>query len=63
MPKQQVFTFHPIIPALVGMFVVSLLDAMGLLPTETPGDVALFYGGFGACGGLVGYFVYRRLRK
>lgn len=45
------------------MFVISLLDAIGLLPTETALDLVLFYGLFGACGGLAGYFLYRRLRN
>ncbi|MDX1432739.1 MAG: hypothetical protein R3286_09845 [Gammaproteobacteria bacterium] len=57
-----VITLHPVVLALCGMFVVSVVDALGLLPTETPWDVALFYGGLGAGGGLSGYFLYRRLR-
>lgn len=58
-----VITLHPVVPALCGMFIVSVVDALGLLPTETPWDVALFYGGVGACGGLAAYFLYRRLRR
>jgi hypothetical protein len=53
----------PVLSAIGGMFVISLLDAMGVLPSESLLGLAVFYGLFGACGGLVAYALVKRLRK
>ena len=53
----------PILPAIGGMFVISLLDAAGMIPTESPLGLALYYGVLGACGGFLIYALIRKLRR
>lgn len=38
-----------LLPALGGMFVVSLLDAVGVISAASPLTSAIYYGLFGAC--------------
>lgn len=52
----------PVLPAIAGMFVISLLDAAGLIAIDSSLDLALYYGLFGACGGALVYLLVRWLR-
>ena len=45
------------------MFVISLLDAVGMISTGSPLNLAIYYGLFGACGGIVAYALVRRVRR
>ena len=46
-----------------GMFVISLLDAAGVISTASPLNLAIYYGLFGACGGIITYALIRRMRR
>ena len=50
----------PVLPAIGGMFVVSLLDAVGIISTGSTLGLAVHYGLFGACGGILAYALARR---
>ena len=52
-----------LLPAVAGMFVISLLDAVGVISAGSPLAQAIYYGLFGACGGIVAYALVRRLRR
>jgi len=52
-----------LLPAVGGMFVISLLDAAGMISTGSPLSLAIYYGLFGACGGIISYALIRRLRR
>jgi hypothetical protein len=52
-----------LLPAVGGMFVVSLLDAAGIISTASPLNLAIYYGLFGACGGIITYALIRRMRR
>jgi len=52
-----------LLPAVVGMFVISLLDAVGMISTGSPVSLAIYYGFFGACGGIALYTLIRRLMR
>lgn len=60
--QMQSLYANPVLPAIAGMFVVSLLDAGGVVDAESPLELALVYGVFGACGGLLAYALLRRWR-
>ena len=49
--------------AVGGMFVVSLLDVAGVISNGTPLALALNYGLFGACGGMLTYALVRQISK
>lgn len=51
-----------LLPAVGGMFVISLLDAAGIIPTGSPLNLAIYYGLFGAGGGISAYALIRRVR-
>lgn len=50
----------PVLPAVGGMFVISLLDAVGMISTGSTLGFAIHYGLFGACGGILAYALVRR---
>ena len=52
-----------ILTAVGGMFVVSLLDVAGVISNSTPLGLAVNYGLFGACGGMLAYALIRSLSK
>ena len=52
-----------LLPAVGGMFVISLLDAVGVITAGSPLTLALYYGLFGACGGIVAHTLVRRLMR
>ena len=52
-----------LLPAVGGMFVISLLDAAGMISTGSPLGLAIYYGLFGACGGIISYALIRRMRR
>ena len=52
-----------LLPAVGGMFVISLLDAAGMIPSGSPLNLAIYYGLFGACGGIIAYALVRRVRR
>ena len=52
-----------LLPAVGGMFVISLLDAVGMIPSGSPLNLAIYYGLFGACGGVIAYALVRRVRR
>lgn len=52
-----------LLPALGGMFVISLIDAAGMISTRSPLGLAVYYGLFGACGGILAYALIRRLGR
>jgi len=52
-----------LLPAVAGMFVISLLDAVGMIAAASPLTLALYYGLFGACGGIVVHSLVRRLMR
>ena len=52
-----------LLPAVGGMFVISLLDAAGVISTASPLNLAIYYGLFGACGGIIAYALIRRMRR
>lgn len=52
-----------LLPAVAGMFVISVLDAVGVISTASPLMLAIYYGLFGACGGIVVYACVRRLMR
>ena len=49
----------PVLPAIAGMFVISLLDAVGMISTGSTLALAIHYGLFGACGGILTYALVR----
>ena len=51
----------PVFPAIGGMFVISLLDAVGVISTASTLALAIHYGLFGACGGILTYVLIRWL--
>lgn len=51
-----------LLPAVGGMFVISLLDAAGMIPTGSPLNLAIYYGLLGAGGGVSAYALFRRVR-
>jgi hypothetical protein len=51
------------LPAVAGMFMISLLDAAGMIPSGSPLTQAIYYGLFGACGGIAVHAFLRRLRR
>lgn len=53
----------PILPAIAGMFVVSVLDVVGIVSTGSTLGLAVNYGLFGACGGMLIYALARWLRR
>ena len=53
----------PVLPAIAGMFVISVLDAAGIISIGSMLDLAVSYGGFGACGGMLMYALVRWLRR
>lgn len=52
-----------LLPAVAGMFMISLLDAAGMISAGSPLAQVIYYGLFGACGGIVVYALVRRLRR
>jgi hypothetical protein len=52
-----------LLPAVGGMFVISVLDAAGMISTGSPLALAIYYGLFGAGGGIAAYALVRRLRR
>lgn len=52
-----------LLPAIGGMFVISLLDAVGMISIGSALGLALYYGLFGACGGILVYALVRCLRR
>lgn len=52
-----------LLPAVAGMFMVSLLDGAGMISAGSPLAQVIYYGLFGACGGIVVYALVRRLRR
>lgn len=63
MPAKSGGVAPVLLPAVGGMFVVSVLDAVGLIATASPLVLALYYGLFGAGGGILAYGFVRRLRR
>ena len=61
--RADIIGANPLLPAIGGMFVISLLDTLGVLPGQSPLTLALFYGLFGAGGGIASYWIVRRLRR
>jgi hypothetical protein len=53
----------PVLPAIAGMFFISLLDAVGMISTGSTLGLALYYDLFGACGGTLIYTLVRWLRR
>lgn len=53
----------PVLPAIAGMFVISLLDAVGVISTGSTLRLAVYYGLFGACGGILIHTLVRWLRR
>jgi hypothetical protein len=45
------------------MFVISLFDAGGIISTGSPLTLAIYYGLFGACGGVITYALIRRMKR
>jgi hypothetical protein len=54
---------EPVLPAIAGMFVISLLDAVGVISTGSTVGLAVYYGLFGACGGILIDTLVRWLRR
>ncbi len=52
-----------LLPAVAGMFLVSLLDAAGMIPSGSPLTQAIYYGLFGACGGIAVHAFLRWLKR
>lgn len=52
-----------LLPAVGGMFVISLLDVMGVISSASPLALAIYYGLFGACGGILLHALVRRLMR
>ena len=62
MPAKPGGVVPVLLPAVGGMFVISILDAAGLLPTASRLMQVLYYGLFGAGGGIFAYALVRRLK-
>jgi hypothetical protein len=52
-----------LLPAVAGMFLISLLDAAGMISPGSPLSQAIYYGLFGAGGGIVVHALLRRLKR
>ena len=52
-----------LLPAVAGMFLISLLDAGGMISPGSPLIQAIYYGLFGACGGIIVHAFIRRLMR
>ena len=52
-----------LLPAVGGMFVISLFDAGGIISTGSLLNLAIYYGLFGACGGVITYALIRRMKR
>ncbi len=52
-----------VLPAVAGMFIISLLDAVGMISAGSPLAQVIYYGLFGACGGIAVHALVRRLRR
>ena len=52
-----------LLPAVGGMFVISLFDAGGIISTGSPLNLAIYYGLFGACGGIITHALIRRMKR
>jgi hypothetical protein len=63
MPVQPGGVAPVLLPAVAGMFVISVLDAVGVISAASPLMLAVYYGLFGACGGVIVYAVARRLMR
>jgi hypothetical protein len=63
MPAKSGGVAPVLLPAVGGMFVISVLDAAGMISTASPLALAVYYGLFGAGGGIVAYALVRRLRR
>jgi hypothetical protein len=50
-----------LLPAVGGMFVISLLDAVGMISAASPYALAIYYGLFGAGDGIIVHALIRRL--
>ncbi len=53
----------PLLPAIAGMFVISVLDVVGIVSTGSTLGLAINYGLFGACGGMLMYALARWLKR
>jgi len=63
MPVQPGGVAPVLLPAVAGMFVISVLDAVGVISAASPLMLAVYYGLFGAGGGVIVYAVARRLMR
>ena len=63
MPAKPGGVVPVLLPAVGGMFVISVLDAAGLIPTASPLIQAIYYGLFGAGGGILACTLARRLKR
>ena len=63
MPAKHGGVIPLLLPAVGGMFVISLFDALGVISTASPLALAIYYGLFGACGGIVLHALIRRLMR
>ncbi len=52
-----------LLPAVAGMFIISLLDAAGMISAGSPLTQAIYYGLFGAGGGIVVHALVQWLRR
>jgi len=63
MPVQPGGVAPVLLPAVAGMFVISVLDAVGVISAASPLMLAVYYGLLGAGGGVIVYAVARRLMR
>lgn len=63
MPAKRGGVTPLLLPAVGGMFVISLFDAIGVIATASPLALAMYYGLFGACGGIAVHALVRRLMR
>ena len=52
-----------LLPAMAGMFIISVLDAVGIISAGSSLAQAIYYGLFGAGGGIVMHALARRLKR
>jgi hypothetical protein len=52
-----------LLPAVGGMFVISLFDAVGMISAASPLSLAIYYGLYGAGGGIIAYTLIRHLMR
>jgi len=45
----------------IGVFVVGVLHSLGRISIDGIFDSAVYYGGFGGCGGMIIYELFRRI--